>query len=74
MTNGTWQERAAEAGRPGDVRYRDGWRCTAIIQPREVKPGFFLPREPGRCMGMGSEMLVVDGRTLCPRCAEREAA
>lgn len=72
-----WRDRAAAAGRPDDVRYRDGWRCTAIVQPRRFdKAGktWWFPPEARRCGVVGSEMVVVDGRTLCPRHAREEGA
>lgn len=52
------------------VKNRDGWRCTEIIQPREITNAhgiFTIPREPRRCSVMGSEMVVVDGKTYCPK-------
>lgn len=58
------------------VRDRDGWQCTATIQPRTFTNAHgtvTIPREPRRCPIMGSEMVVLDGRTLCPKHA-REVA
>ena len=64
------------AARDDEIRGRDGWRCTAIIQPRVVHTRlreWRIPREPTRCPVMGSEMVVVDGKTYCPKHA-REIA
>lgn len=41
---------------------RDKWRCTQQITHR-------ISGRLGRCPVMGSEMVVRDGRTMCPRCA-----
>lgn len=50
-----------------EILLRDKYHCTETVQPREVKPGFWIPKEPRRCAVMGSEMVVVDGRAMCPR-------
>lgn len=53
-----------------EILDRDGWRCTVIIRPRIVRTRlreWTIPREPTRCPVMGSEMVVVDGKTLCPK-------
>jgi len=49
---------------------RDKWRCTEIVEPRTYKGRVFGQRQ--RCPVMGSEMVVVDGRAMCPHHA-REA-
>jgi hypothetical protein len=48
--------------RHGALR-RDGWHCTAIVQPHPKLNGW----GPRRCPVVGSEMTVVDSQNRCPR-------
>jgi hypothetical protein len=50
-----------------EILLRDKYHCTATVMPREVRAGLFIPREPRRCSIVGSEMVVRDGRAVCPR-------
>lgn len=47
------------------ILLRDGYRCTETVHPREAPNGRMVGHS-GRCPGMGSDVIAIDGRTLCP--------
>jgi hypothetical protein len=53
---------------------RDHWICTGLTLPRKVVNAngtWLFPPTPRRCSMTGSEMRVVDGRTVCPEHARQ---